>query len=75
MRDPPLELHVERAAVSDMDDDGVALINCQTASGQQVLLRLTRETLVLLHSGAAKQLRRYERKVGRSVKRPGIPQQ
>ena len=33
MRNPPLELHVVRAAVSDVDDDGIAVINCQTPSG------------------------------------------
>jgi hypothetical protein len=32
MRNPPLDLHVVQAAVSDVDDDGIAVINCQTTS-------------------------------------------
>ena len=42
MRNPPLELHVVQAAVSDVDDDGIAVINCQTTSGPRVCHERTR---------------------------------
>ena len=73
MQAPPLELEVEQAAVSDLDQDGNAIINCRTASGQQVLLRIGREALVLLCSSATRELRRDKRKLARQASPPPAP--
>jgi hypothetical protein len=67
MRTPPLELQVEQASVSELDSQGCAVINCQTSSGQQVLLRIGREALVLLCSAATRELKRNKRKLVRQA--------
>ena len=47
MRKSPIEYEITVAAVS-ADGDGRALINCQTADQQPLILRLGRETLEIL---------------------------
>jgi hypothetical protein len=52
MRNPPLELDVHHAVVSELGSNATAIISCQTNSGQQVLLRMSHATLALLCSSA-----------------------
>jgi predicted regulator of Ras-like GTPase activity (Roadblock/LC7/MglB family) len=66
MRGPPLELQVAQASVSEIDSEGCAVINCRMSTGQQVLLRIGREALVLLCSAATRELRRDKQKMERA---------
>jgi hypothetical protein len=56
------QLYLAQAAVCDVNENGTARINCATRDGKQIILHVTRETLVLMCSSATRELRSRDRK-------------
>jgi len=56
------QLYLAQAAVCDVNENGTAQINCATRDGKQIILHVTRETLVLMCSSATRELRSRDRK-------------